>query len=1380
MKRMAYLLLALLLPGAAAAADSLLDSPGWSRETLLAVDMAADIVAGAPSSLDLLSVYLDADGKRARLRLSLVRATDSSGERVTLPRDASFEFYWDLGAGGTPLAGRAGFDWDLRLVALAGDLLDGRGRLSVARDEAPSEPLDLPLEARLGRDTLIWTLSAADLPGSAASLFAAGPGGRPALIVRSVRGGAVIDELDASEDREYLAHCALMHHGNQSLTYTDVFHGRWDDEAGSGFDEALQVHEATSIPGNFHLSGPLQTSAEWDHLQGDPQDFNGWLAAGAAAGWAGMITSAYAQHMMPFVADAMNDWAVNVQTDMTNTRYGYYPTVAWVPERLWLTPGSYPDAGVIDAQADNWLDHGVQAVILDDDVHCIGYDSHQIHTLAGSTLRVIPRDNVFTGRLHAGDGAGALAVLTGLAGSGIGDFRIAVYADDWEMAAEIGEWANSMPFAKETYDWFVWKCHDESAWLSTWKLADAIGNPNFAGVVNMNLTNGTYWSIGGTGGYGGANNSWYTHWAGFIPWVTGGNGDGGCAGGGSCQNYGGMWSATHAALAAAPTNAISEAGWYAMMTNLYETGWHDGLGGPISGWEHSHSAHVKNGRYFAAASHWGNGEWSSPGLNAFTDDVDGDGYAELIIHNERLMLVIESAGGRIVHMSVRDGGLVDTAMGCDNVYWYGTEGDYNDGNHVAGLSEVSPDYSSQPFSFAIDSVSPDSVRVTIENESLAKTLILRTGEPFVRCLYDAGPPQTYVRSGFSPSLVSLIWNPELERVWDPQAKYMGYRNPATGLFAGVVVGDGGASHSAQFSGRLMQGDEVAGDYRFEFYLYAASAPAPVGGEIPALEALAAALVDVLPPAVESAVYFPGTDRLRLQLDDAVELAAVDPTRISIDDDGDGVPELTLSGATSVDGAGWSARVDLILTVGDAGVLESLDTGSLTLLLASGAFADGSGLPNAPLGAGDAFPVYYGPPTLFTIDGNIDHSEWSYCELAVDDPNNDSQWSVLNELQQLYLSADESYLYLGLEGRFENFNGWLLHLDVDYGQGTGESNLSNLPFWDKNALFTYPATGIDFLFGSWAGANGDFYSIDGPTAMTNLNAQGVILSTDIGSPWPGSEIAIPWDLIYGLGEDAIPTGALLGISAAIAGGVELGGDVMPNNIGAVLPTVDNLALVPLDADHDGVPDKPDHQSPVLLAAIADTESDTLVTLHFSEALDPATAANPVFYRIYETLVNERQLAVSSATMANGDSAVVLVTEPQDPLGYTAAVFGIRDGSCYLNVINPNSAVPFDGSATPVAEEAAPLHFALLPNWPNPFNPATKIAFRLTRPGEIELSVYDIAGRRVARLTDGEYPAGAHAVVWRGRDDRGRPVSSGIYFALLAAPEGRRVQKMLLLK
>lgn len=85
-----------------------------------------------------------------------------------------------------------------------------------------------------------------------------------------------------------------------------------------------------------------------------------------------------------------------------------------------------------------------------------------------------------------------------------------------------------------------------------------------------------------------------------------------------------------------------------------------------------------------------------------------------------------------------------------------------------------------------------------------------------------------------------------------------------------------------------------------------------------------------------------------------------------------------------------------------------------------------------------------------------------------------------------------------------------------------------------------------------------------------------------------------------------------------------------------------------------------------------------------------------------------------------------------------------------------------------------------NYPNPFNPNTRIEFVLDRPGAVEISVFDLAGRRVATLHDGELGVGEHAVTWNGRTDGGAPVASGHYRYVLETATGRISRSMILLK
>ena len=88
--------------------------------------------------------------------------------------------------------------------------------------------------------------------------------------------------------------------------------------------------------------------------------------------------------------------------------------------------------------------------------------------------------------------------------------------------------------------------------------------------------------------------------------------------------------------------------------------------------------------------------------------------------------------------------------------------------------------------------------------------------------------------------------------------------------------------------------------------------------------------------------------------------------------------------------------------------------------------------------------------------------------------------------------------------------------------------------------------------------------------------------------------------------------------------------------------------------------------------------------------------------------------------------------------------------------------------------------LLPNRPNPFRPRTTIPFRLETAAHAVLEIVDPAGRRVARLVDGERSAGTHVATWDGRDSAGRRVASGVYFYRLAARGAVESRRMVLLR
>lgn len=94
---------------------------------------------------------------------------------------------------------------------------------------------------------------------------------------------------------------------------------------------------------------------------------------------------------------------------------------------------------------------------------------------------------------------------------------------------------------------------------------------------------------------------------------------------------------------------------------------------------------------------------------------------------------------------------------------------------------------------------------------------------------------------------------------------------------------------------------------------------------------------------------------------------------------------------------------------------------------------------------------------------------------------------------------------------------------------------------------------------------------------------------------------------------------------------------------------------------------------------------------------------------------------------------------------------------------------------------PGSFILEQNYPNPFNPSTVIRFVVRNSGYVSLKIYDVLGREIVTLIDGERKSpGGYSVRWDGRDRNGMQAASGIYFYELATQTGRQVKKAVMVR
>jgi hypothetical protein len=107
----------------------------------------------------------------------------------------------------------------------------------------------------------------------------------------------------------------------------------------------------------------------------------------------------------------------------------------------------------------------------------------------------------------------------------------------------------------------------------------------------------------------------------------------------------------------------------------------------------------------------------------------------------------------------------------------------------------------------------------------------------------------------------------------------------------------------------------------------------------------------------------------------------------------------------------------------------------------------------------------------------------------------------------------------------------------------------------------------------------------------------------------------------------------------------------------------------------------------------------------------------------------------------------------------------------------------GIFTDVAEEEetkVPASFSLSQNHPNPFNSETVIEYSLPKASQVKIAIYNILGQRVRTLVDQRQAAGHRRVIWDRKSEKGRTVSSGIYFYRMETEEFVISKKMLLLK
>jgi beta-glucosidase len=240
---------------------------------------------------------------------------------------------------------------------------------------------------------------------------------------------------------------------------------------------------------------------------------------------------------------------------------------------------------------------------------------------------------------------------------------------------------------------------------------------------------------------------------------------------------------------------------------------------------------------------------------------------------------------------------------------------------------------------------------------------------------------------------------------------------------------------------------------------------------------------------------------------------------------------------------------------------------------------------------------------------------------------------------------------------------------------------------------------------------------------------------------------------------------------------------PKSMSQIPINVGDTNYTPLYAYGFGIntlADSPAGSSPVCLSAIITPDAKHFELTFNKRMQDPSSEQSAfVFTR------NQHVLAAgTTASLKQNDSTTILVE--LDSVYYSNSDLGTitynsgtiksaDDGT--LQFFGPIDAYNWASSSPAAVEEKSllPLVIKLYQNYPNPFNPTTSITYQLFTHGHATLKVYDVLGREITTLIDGEKPAGMHTVSWDASH-----LSSGMFFYRLKVGDFVDVKKMILMK
>ncbi|MCK5740172.1 T9SS type A sorting domain-containing protein, partial [bacterium] len=262
------------------------------------------------------------------------------------------------------------------------------------------------------------------------------------------------------------------------------------------------------------------------------------------------------------------------------------------------------------------------------------------------------------------------------------------------------------------------------------------------------------------------------------------------------------------------------------------------------------------------------------------------------------------------------------------------------------------------------------------------------------------------------------------------------------------------------------------------------------------------------------------------------------------------------------------------------------------------------------------------------------------------------------------------------------------------------------------------------------------------------------------------------------KSSINSGETIKLTLSDVSGLEESGsflNITPQNVSYVTPDIQNTApartqlLAPSPGSNPGT-----NQPELTWQVPTDVDGDSL---HFKvEIAVDSTFSEMIFSSPFESYVNIFGFT-PVPPLVTGNCSFTLPYPLVNGQYYWRVT--AWDGKTYGSsskiedfIIAPNS----DENQ----ENQLPEKLELAANYPNPFNPSTTIRYGLPIGNHVTIQIFDISGRKVRTLVDGQRDAGIHQVVWHADDDLGRQVSTGIYLCRMVAGNEVQHRKLIFTK